>query len=180
MFLGTLAVLVFARPTPTVFWIGLPFVIMGQVIRIWSAGCLSKLKKLATDGPFALCRNPLYIGSFLLSVGLLIMCGRPWVGLAGVVLFWVFHGGAVAYEEKLLRETFGAEFDHYCRRVPRFVPRFPRSAGDAKFSIEQAKVNNEIRATVVIVLVVSLFCVVTYMPWLSPLALITSRLGGNH
>lgn len=141
----SLVVLVVAKPTPEAFWTGLPLVAVGEVIRVWSAGYLTKLSGLVTAGPFALCRNPLYMGSFLISLGYLVMCDRPYLLIAGVVLFWILHGGAVAYEERLLRERFGAEFDDYCRRVPRFLPRPGRLVGSGAFSFRRVVANDEHR-----------------------------------
>ena len=42
------------------------------------------------------------------------------------MLFRSFHAFVVSYEEPTLRDTYGAEFDDYCRRVPRWIPRRPR------------------------------------------------------
>lgn len=141
----SLVVVVIARPTPEAFWVGLPLVAVGEAIRVWSAGYLTKLSGLVTAGPFALCRNPLYMGSFLISLGYLVMCHRPYVLIAGVVLFWVLHGGAVAYEEQLLRARFGKEFDDYCRQVPRFLPRLRRLGGSGVFSLRRVVANDEHR-----------------------------------
>ncbi len=112
-----------AKPDRTAFYAGIPFVVVGQLIRIWAAGYLTKLSGLVTAGPFAMCRNPLYVGSFLITVGYLVMCNNPVALILGIIVFWLLHGGAVAYEEKLLREYFPDGYATYCREVPRFVPR---------------------------------------------------------
>ena len=146
-----------ASPTPAAFWLGLPFIIVGELIRIWSAGYLTKLSSLVTSGPFAMCRNPLYVGSFLISLGYLIMCNRPVVLAIGVVLFWILHGAAVAYEEGLLREKFGEEFEDYCCKVPRFIPRLSRLSGQGRFSIGQVMSNEEYRGVVTAALLSTVF-----------------------
>lgn len=170
----SLCLVVVAKPTPAAFWSGLPLVIAGEAIRVWSAGYLTKLSGLVTGGPFALCRNPLYVGSSLISLGYLLMCHRVDALLAGVVLFWILHGGAVAYEERLLRERFGEEFEQYCREVPRFVPHPRKLAGGGAFSFERIMANDEHRQAVSAVLLSASFAVMAYesfsiLDWLSGL-----------
>jgi hypothetical protein len=166
---------VVARPTPEAFYTALPFVVVGELIRIWSSGYLTKLSGLVTAGPFALCRNPLYVGSFLISLGYMLMCHNPIVLVVGAVIFWMLHGGAVAYEEKLLCEHFGEDYAKYCREVPRFIPR-PRSlTGQGSFSFQRAMGNDEFRGAAFLVLFVSCFGVMAFgsfsvLNWLSSLA----------
>lgn len=167
-------VLVFvAQPTVPRFWTGVPFVVAGQLIRIWSAGYLSKLEKLVTAGPFAFCRNPLYVGSFLVCIGYLFMCNRTDAWIATPVLFWLFHGGAVVYEEKLLLEKFGEPFENYCNVVPRFLPKWRGLPGLGRFSFQQLMLNNEYRGAAAAILLTGLFALMAYRPDVTPLSLMT-------
>lgn len=78
--------------------------------------------KLVTEGPYGVVRNPIYTGMFgmLLATGLAV---SHWIGLTiAVILFAIGTIIRVRSEEKLLRETFGAEFDAYARRVAAVVP----------------------------------------------------------
>ncbi|MGI6296035.1 MAG: methyltransferase family protein [Armatimonadota bacterium] len=134
-----------ARPTPLAFWIGMPLVVAGELLRVWSAGYLTKLSCLVTAGPFAMCRNPLYVGSFLICLGYLIMCQRLDAFIIGIILFWILHGAAVAYEERLLTEKFGDDFKVYCKVVPRFIPRIGSGGGQGSFSFGQVMANDEYR-----------------------------------
>ena len=168
-----IALVLVAQPSVYRFWIGLPLVVAGQLIRVWSAGYLSKLEKLVTSGPFALCRNPLYVGSFLVCVGYLFMCNRTDAWIATPVMFWLFHGGAVAYEEKLLREKFGEPFEKYCSAVPRFLPKWRGQAGHGGFSFQQLMLNNEYRGAAAAILLTGLFALMAYRPDLTPLSLMT-------
>ena len=135
---------------------------MGELIRLWSAGHLTKLSTVVTAGPFALCRNPIYIGSFLISVGYFCMCDRLDVWIIGTALFWLFHGGAIAHEEKLLREKFGEDYAGYCKRVPRFLPRAASLAGNGEFSWKQAMLNNEYRGAAAALVLSVLFGLMAY------------------
>lgn len=171
---GSLVLLVIARPTPAAFYAGLPLVIAGELIRIWSAGYLTKLSGLVTAGPFALCRNPLYVGSFLITLGYLIMCQNAVAIIVGVVVFWLLHGGAVAYEEGLLREYFGEDYARYCREVPRFIPRPHSLLGQGDFSFGRAMGNDEFRSAALMVIFVACFGVMAFgsfsiMNWLKGL-----------
>jgi len=158
LFIGTFAMLLLGKPNIASFVAGVPFVIAGEAIRLWVSGYLNKLNSLATAGPFALCRNPMYIGTFLISTGYFIMANRLDVWIVGTILFWLFHAGAVFYEEKLLREKFGTEYERYCDQVPRFIPRFRRFAGNGQFSLEQLVINREHqRITLAIIIIALLF-----------------------
>lgn len=78
--------------------------------------------KLATSGPYAYVRHPIYSGmlGMLLATGLAV---SRWPALvAGLVVFFVGTIIRVRSEEKLLREAFGEEFENYARRVPAIVP----------------------------------------------------------
>ncbi len=98
----------------------------GSLMRFWSTLYIGGRKRhtLIDDGPYSVCRNPLYLGSFLLalSVGLFLKSFVFAVGLAAMVLIYVMT--TVPAEEKDLREILGAAYEDYCRRVPRFWPRF--------------------------------------------------------
>ncbi|MCE5314270.1 MAG: isoprenylcysteine carboxylmethyltransferase family protein [Armatimonadota bacterium] len=156
--------LLVARATPRSFLIGLPIVVFGMMIRVWSSGYLSKMERLVTAGPFAMGRNPLYIGSFFISLGYFVMCNQPVFWVLGPILFWLFHGGAIAYEEKLLEDKFGDDFREYCKSVPRIIS-FPHSlAGHGEFSLEQLKLNNEYRTIVGTVIAVGIFALLAYTP----------------
>ncbi len=155
--LGCLAVLVLGRPTWPSFLAGLPLVVAGEGLRLWASGYIVKMEELITAGPFALCRNPLYTGSFLVSAGYFAMCNRLDVWIVGTALFWLFHGGAVVYEERMLRERYGKQYDDYCASVPRFVPRLRSLSGNGHFSLSQLVTNNEYRGLVGAVLMVLLF-----------------------
>ena len=79
--------------------------------------------ELITAGPYSVVRNPIYLGMFgmLLATGLVY--SRWWNFLGAIVFFLIGNQMRIRAEEKLLRETFGSQFDDYARRVPAFLPR---------------------------------------------------------
>ena len=164
-----MTMLVVARPTREGVLFGLPFVIAGEAVRLWAAGYLTKLSKLVTAGPYALSRNPMYVGMFLISIGYFAMCGRPEVWIGGAALFWLFHGGAVMHEEKLLHERFAEQYAEYSRRVPRLVPRLRVVRGEGTFSWRQLVMNNEHLAVAATVIMCAIFAANAYSTRSSPL-----------
>jgi len=139
-----------AVPTSRSIWIGGIIAALGLLIRTLASGHLRKDTALATSGPYAYTRNPLYLGSAFLAAGFLI-AGRSWIGGALVaVYFAVFYYAVVRSEESDIRERFGATFDEYARRVPLFFPRLTQAANGARsanaFSWAQYVRNREYQA----------------------------------
>lgn len=80
--------------------------------------------ELITTGPYALVRNPVYVGFFGLAIATGGVFTEGWAILAAVPLFIAGTIVRVRAEERLLRGAFGATFDDYARRVPALIPRF--------------------------------------------------------
>ena len=110
-----------------IFW-SLLLVLPGLSIRAWAAGTVKKNRELATSGPYAFTRNPLYLGSMLIAAGFALALLSWLVALVLALGFAVIYVPVIASEERFLRATFPG-FDDYCRRVPRLVPRLtPRNS----------------------------------------------------
>ena len=76
-----------------------------------------------TGGLYSHVRNPMYVGNFFLMLGLAI-ASNSWVFLLlGIPLASLMHVAIVAAEEDFLRSKFGAEFDAFCARSPRWIPK---------------------------------------------------------
>jgi protein-S-isoprenylcysteine O-methyltransferase Ste14 len=119
-----LAVLLMSRPTPvSVSW-GFPLILVGELIRTWAAGCINKeYEELTTWGPYAITRNPLYIGNFLLGLGFVIMGNVAFMILLFAVLFFMIYRATIFDEEQTLLSVFGDSFRRYQAEVPRFFPK---------------------------------------------------------
>lgn len=124
---------------------GIALVVLGEVVRFWSAGYIAKDAEIATGGPYAHVRNPLYFGSLLLAVGYGLISGLGvWGVLFTLTLFLVFHLAAILYEEKFLTNKFGETYLDYTRRVPRLLPSpWPRTTGTGSFTWAQSLKNRE-------------------------------------
>ena len=116
--------LVFAEPSRTSVLFGFWIALAGEALRTWSSGTLVKNEQLTTEGPYQLTRNPLYVGNFLLGVGVAVMGGALWLLLVFALFFWAVYQALILKEEKRMLERYGEEFYSYCREVPRFFPRW--------------------------------------------------------
>lgn len=113
-----------AVPTSQSILIGALIAAFGLLIRAVASGHLRKDETLATSGPYAYTRNPLYLGSAFLAAGF-ILAGRSWIaGTIVAAYFAVFYYAVMRSEERDVRERFGVAFDEYARNVPLFFPRF--------------------------------------------------------
>jgi protein-S-isoprenylcysteine O-methyltransferase Ste14 len=110
----------------SLFFLGVTLVAVGVVGRIWSLSYLvgKKGRTLVTEGPFSLCRNPLYFFSFLGVLGVCLCTETLTVGLVVMPIFMLVHLRTVRKEESKLRTVFGEDYAAYSRRVPRFIPSF--------------------------------------------------------
>jgi protein-S-isoprenylcysteine O-methyltransferase Ste14 len=139
-------VLVLARPTPTSIVLGVPLVVVGEAIRIWASGHIEKTHKLATGGPYAHCRHPLYVGSALMALGVGVASSSPWVILAVAIYFLAFFPSVMREETGFLAKKFPDEFTVWAGEVPPFWPRLTRGGPcTSRFEWSRVSLNREWR-----------------------------------
>src|SRR3954471_3745193 len=100
---GFLIVLVFAwlsHPTAESLAIGVPVSILGLALRAWAAGCLAKNQQLATGGPYAFTRNPLYIGTLLVAAGLAVAASSIGLAVLFAAVFLLVYLPVIQNEEQ--------------------------------------------------------------------------------
>jgi protein-S-isoprenylcysteine O-methyltransferase Ste14 len=104
---------------------GYVFLLAGLAIRIWSIFYIGgrKSHELVTEGPYSLCRNPLYVGTLLLAIGAGLSFENVLMLAAVILILLPLHLLAARWEEKHLLELFPDAFPAYAKRVPRFWPR---------------------------------------------------------
>ena len=128
-----------ARPTWRFIALGTILIVPGLLIRALASGHVRKNEALATSGPYAYTRNPLYLGSLLIGVGFAVAARSWWVGVALVVMFFAIYVPVIRDEEAFLRQKF-PEFEEYARCVPRMFPRITSESATkeepAAFSID--------------------------------------------
>jgi protein-S-isoprenylcysteine O-methyltransferase Ste14 len=127
--------IVFANTTLLSFCVGAIIAGLGEFIRIWSvrfAGSATRTTGevgadvLVTTGPYGRCRNPLYLGNFLLSIGVVLIAWpfMPWFLFIYLTLFYFQYTAIISLEEEFLKEKFGQQYTEYEKNVSRFLPQF--------------------------------------------------------
>lgn len=118
----------FARPSPTSLAWGIPMSIFGLAIRAWAAGHLAKNQELAQSGPYALTRNPLYMGTLLVGLGLVIAARSIWLGMVFAAVFLLIYLPVIELEEQHLQSLFPG-YATYASQVPALWPKLAAPAG---------------------------------------------------
>ena len=122
---GTLLGVVFLllmHPSVRSLWIGGVVTLAGVSLRVWAAGHIEKGRVLAREGPYALTRNPLYLGSFLMALGILLGGQGYWLLIPFGLFYLSMYYPVMKAEEEELLQGHGEEFIEYSRRVPLFLP----------------------------------------------------------
>jgi protein-S-isoprenylcysteine O-methyltransferase Ste14 len=109
-------------PQPSAIAWSLALVLPGLWLRGYAAGYVKKNRELTQTGPYAHTRNPLYLGSILIAAGFAVALLSWTVAIVLAVMFLLIYVPVIASEERFLRATF-PEFEAYCQRVPRLLPR---------------------------------------------------------
>jgi len=111
-----------AHPNRSSWLWGALLILAGLGIRAFASGYLQKNEELATAGPYAYTRNPLYLGSVVMAVGFAIAARSLWIAGILLVVFVAIYMPVIRAEESYLSERF-PEFLEYRSRVPRLLPR---------------------------------------------------------
>ena len=127
--------LVFAEPTARSLLAGTSVALAGLLLRAISSGYVAKNQRLATGGPYAYTRHPLYLGTTVAGIGFCLAGGRWWFFLLlGIVLMGIYWP-VIRREEEHIRRLFPEQFAAYARAVPMLLPRF--AAGRAMGNLEE-------------------------------------------
>ena len=147
---GFLIVIVFAalsHPTPESLAIGFPISVGGLALRGWAAGCLAKDRNLATAGPYAHVRNPLYVGTLTVAAGLVVASRNVWLGILFAAVFLFVYLPVIQLEEQHLRDLFPS-YETFARNVPALFPRLTawKDASGPGFTAALYRKNREYQA----------------------------------
>jgi protein-S-isoprenylcysteine O-methyltransferase Ste14 len=137
-FAAALATIVLAHPTWAVWRIGLVVALAGEAVRVWAAGHLEKGREVTRSGPYRWTRHPLYVGSAIVALGIVIASRSAIVAALVLVYMAATLTAAIRTEEAFLRGAFGDDYDRY--RDSRVEPMM------RTFSIARAMRNREYRA----------------------------------
>jgi protein-S-isoprenylcysteine O-methyltransferase Ste14 len=122
--------------------LGYLLIIAGSMGRIWCAIYIAgrKNKELCTDGPYSICRNPLYVFSYFGMMGLAIGANNVVLAAIATPIFWIYYAVVIRSEESVLSGLFGESFEEYKRKVPAVLPKFSGYWTRPEFSIQPKKV----------------------------------------
>jgi protein-S-isoprenylcysteine O-methyltransferase Ste14 len=135
-----------AMPTIKFFLLGLAITIPGIWLRALASGHVRKNEALATSGPYAYTRNPLYLGSLIIAIGFAVAARSGWIALVMAIFFFAIYIPVIRGEEAYLRSRF-PEFEKYTQQVPRLLPRLSSGSSErSSFSWELYKKHREYNA----------------------------------
>ena len=134
-----------SQPSKVSMSAGLPISLLGLLLRAWAAGHLAKNKDLATSGPFAYVRNPLYLGTLVTAAGLVVAAREFWLAILFAAVFVFVYLPAIELEEQHLQNIFPGYAD-YAKRIHRFLPLAKWAGTQTAFSVALYRRNEEYKA----------------------------------
>jgi protein-S-isoprenylcysteine O-methyltransferase Ste14 len=116
-------------------YLAFPLWVMGGIILLWSfwnfliqgrgtPAPIDPPKELVVAGFYRYVRNPMYVGIFLLLLGHFLWFKSVWLLVYLVIAFVTVHLFVTLYEEPTLKRKFGAAYEKYLKKVPRWIPKF--------------------------------------------------------
>jgi protein-S-isoprenylcysteine O-methyltransferase Ste14 len=129
-----------APPSPALMVAGVAITTAGEALRLWAVehiGAISRTRSdrlgpLIATGPFALIRNPLYVGNMALWIGFTLTARLVWLAPIVLVLLGLEYHAIVKWEEHLLQSRIGDSYRDYLKSVPRWWPALVRAGGEAR------------------------------------------------
>jgi protein-S-isoprenylcysteine O-methyltransferase Ste14 len=143
-FVAAVITLLLARPTWASWRAGIVIAAIGELVRVWAAGHLEKSREVTRSGPYRWTSHPLYLGSSILALGVIVAARSVVIGVLVTLYMGATIGAAIRTEEAFLRRTFGRMYDDYKRSAAEPVAR--------TFSLARAWRNREYRAMLGLVL----------------------------
>lgn len=149
-----------APPSGESLWIGGGIALAGAMLRLWAAGHIEKGRVLTQGGPYAFTRNPLYLGSFFMALGVIIAGQGYWLLPIFGAFYASFYIPVMRAEEQELLSGYGERFVDYAARVPLFFPGLRMGRRDAStFCWSRVVRNREHRTATGLVLMIAMLIV---------------------
>jgi len=112
----------YAKPDSGMVMIGLLMAAVGQILRIYAAGFIFKNKQLASNGPYALVRHPLYLGNIVILIGFALASANLYVAAGVLVFFLIWYPAAIAYEDSKLERIFEDQWREWSGHIRAIIP----------------------------------------------------------
>jgi protein-S-isoprenylcysteine O-methyltransferase Ste14 len=113
-----------ARPIPWALYLCTVIVVIGVAVRMWASGFILKNEQLATNGPYALVRHPLYSGNILVVYAFAGASGVWWTFVVATAFLLFYYPTAIEYEDRKLQKIFGDAWLAFGKNTPALVPAF--------------------------------------------------------
>lgn len=153
--------LFFSQPTLLSVIYGFILTFFGEIIRLISIGYTGlttrsknvQSKILVTNGPYSYVRNPIYVGNFFISLGVVISANSlfPWYIIAYILLFALQYSFIIKFEEQFLSKAFGKEHRNYMENVPSFSINFRGYKNKSKVKPNFRKAFKSEKTTLIII-----------------------------
>jgi protein-S-isoprenylcysteine O-methyltransferase Ste14 len=115
-------------------YLAFPLWAIGGVVLLWSfwnflvqgrgtPAPIDPPKELVATGFYRYVRNPMYVGSLLIIIGYFLWFKFVWLIVYAGIVFLVVHLFVTLYEEPILKKKFGASYEEYFKKVPRWIPK---------------------------------------------------------
>jgi protein-S-isoprenylcysteine O-methyltransferase Ste14 len=111
------------EPKKIFFFAGAVLVILGIAARLWASGHIKKNKVLATDGPYAYVRHPLYVGNLTLGFGFAIASSLWWSLPMLIFILLAFYPPSIRREDEKLHRMFKEEWEEWRKGTRALIPR---------------------------------------------------------
>lgn len=126
------ALVIVGQPRLDWFPIGFVLAVLGIGVRLWASGHVKKNKILATTGPYAFVRHPLYVGNHLIMAGFCFASGFWWSFVIWLALSLYFYPQTIAHEDRVLARLFPDQWQAWAQRTRALIPRLtPYAPGEA-------------------------------------------------
>ncbi len=143
--------------------LGGALVVLGEAGRMWSSGHIDKNRELATSGPYAHTRNPLYVANLLLLIGFCVMAGHAWVTALALLAFSMIYRPVIYEEAQRMDKLFGEDYRRWSVDVPLFFPRItPATKVAGAFSWSLVFRHREHKNVAAFLIGIVIFCTVYY------------------
>ena len=115
-------------------YLALAFIFLGAAVRFYTiaytpSGTSGRntekqvASQLNSTGIYSQCRNPLYLGNFLIYIGIMVYSQSWLLVLLFSTLFWVYYERIISAEENFLQDKFGPAYEEWANETPVFWPK---------------------------------------------------------
>lgn len=132
--------------------IGIFCLFIGIIGRIYSTLYIGGMKNegkdgksFINDGIYSICRNPLYLFSFIAFIGILFIKGQMLLLIFSIICYLIIYHLTILGEEAFLSEKFGDDYKEFLKTTPRFFPKFSSFKYSDKVEFRPLFLHKELR-----------------------------------